>query len=119
MRILFGLIRMLKETLLFILLSPGLLLTLPPVTRQIFFSCKTSVLAVLVHALVFATLLYYSNYIPGLNQIEPFETTTEFCYTRSQMAGSLIGGMILGVIGSFGGLFLYNKLRPNNKYLDN
>jgi len=39
--------------LLFILLSPGVLLTLPPVGSQIFMSGKTSLIAVLVHAVVF------------------------------------------------------------------
>lgn len=40
--------------LLFILLSPGLLLTLPPVTKdQYFMSNETSWQSVLVHALVF------------------------------------------------------------------
>ena len=42
--------------LLFILLSPGLLITLPPVGK-IFMSRKTSLTAVLVHATIFATLL--------------------------------------------------------------
>ena len=103
---------MFKETLLFILLSPGLLLTIPPVTKQIFFSCKTSVLAILVHALLFATILYYSHLIPGLNQLEPFtETTTDNCYTSSQMTGSLIAGMILGLIGTFLALFIYYKVK--------
>jgi hypothetical protein len=42
--------------LLFILLSPGLLITLPPVGK-IFMSQKTSLTAVLVHATIFATIL--------------------------------------------------------------
>ena len=40
-------------TLLFILLSPGVLVTLPPVGNTIFCSGKTSLSAVLVHAVVF------------------------------------------------------------------
>jgi hypothetical protein len=48
--------------LLFILLSPGLLLTLPPVGK-IFMSRKTSITAVLVHAVVFATVLYLLNQV--------------------------------------------------------
>jgi Protein of unknown function (DUF3339) len=43
----------LATVLLFILLSPGLLLTLPPVGKKVFMSGKTSVVAVLVHAAVF------------------------------------------------------------------
>jgi len=46
-------------TILFILLSPGLLLTIPPVSKGgLFMSGKTSVLAVFVHAAVFALALY-------------------------------------------------------------
>lgn len=43
---------------LFIILSPGLLITIPPVGNKIFFSGKTSVTAILVHAVVFAIALY-------------------------------------------------------------
>ena len=66
---------MLKEVILFILLSPGLLLTLPPVGKKIFMSCQTSVLAVLVHAIVFGVALYYVNNIPFLNQLDGFANT--------------------------------------------
>jgi len=56
---LFFLDRMLwLAVLLFVVLSPGLVLTLPPVGSKIFFSGKTSVTAVLVHAVVFAAALY-------------------------------------------------------------
>ena len=47
---------LLLATLLFILLSPGILLTLPPVGKTIFMSGKTSFIAVLVHAVVFYIL---------------------------------------------------------------
>ena len=43
---------------LFVLLSPGLLLTLPPLSRGVLTSGQTSTTAVLVHALVFG--LVYS-----------------------------------------------------------
>jgi len=43
---------------LFFLLSPGVLLTLPPV-GSVFMSGKTSVIAALVHALVFGAVVYY------------------------------------------------------------
>ena len=49
---------MLVETALFALLSPGILLTLPPVGKKIFMSGQTSTVAVLVHAAVFAGILY-------------------------------------------------------------
>ena len=63
---------MLREVLLFILLSPGLLLTLPPVGKKIFMSCQTSVTAIFVHAVVFAVVLHFFDNIPVLNMIEGF-----------------------------------------------
>jgi hypothetical protein len=45
--------------LLFILLSPGVLLTLPPLSRGVFMSGQTSLLAVVVHAVVFCLAYYY------------------------------------------------------------
>ncbi len=48
----------LLATILFIVLSPGVLLTLPPVKgSKIFMSGKTSLVAVLVHAAVFYVAL--------------------------------------------------------------
>lgn len=61
---------MLRTFLLFILLSPGVLLTLPPVGKNIFMSCQTSLLAVLVHAVIFAVVLSYSDKIPLLNRLD-------------------------------------------------
>jgi hypothetical protein len=53
-------------TFLFIVLSPGLLLTLPPVGKQIFMSGKTSLLAVAVHAVIFYLVLsYFSDELEG------------------------------------------------------
>lgn len=63
---------MLVETLLFVLLSPGLLLTLPPIGKKVFMSGKTSTMAILVHALVFAAALYYRKSIPVLSSLEGF-----------------------------------------------
>jgi hypothetical protein len=40
--------------ILFILLSPGVLLTLPPLSKGIYMSGQTSITAVIVHAIVFA-----------------------------------------------------------------
>ncbi len=65
---------LLAATILFILLSPGVLLTLPPVGSKIFMSGKTSLIAVLVHAVVFYVLLSFRRQIPVLNVfIEGFE----------------------------------------------
>jgi len=44
---------------LFFILSPGVLLTLPPGSKGIFASGQTSIVAALVHALVFVVLVYY------------------------------------------------------------
>jgi hypothetical protein len=65
---------LLAATLLFVLLSPGVLLTLPPIGGKIFMSGKTSVIAVLVHAVVFYVLLSMRRQIPVINMIfEGFE----------------------------------------------
>ncbi len=60
---------MLSLILLFILLSPGVLITLPPGSKGMFFSCETSVVAVLVHSVVFAALVYYKYSIPVLRDV--------------------------------------------------
>ena len=61
-------------TVLFVVLSPGVLLTLPPVGGKIWMSGKTSLVAVLVHAVVFYLLLSMRRQIPVLNVIfEGFE----------------------------------------------
>lgn len=65
-------------TVLFILLSPGVLLTLPPIGGKIFMSGKTSLMAVLVHAVVFYILLSMRRQIPVINMIfEGFEAQGE------------------------------------------
>ena len=43
---------------LFIILSPGMVLTLPPVGKKIFFSGLTSKTSVVVHAFVFVVLAH-------------------------------------------------------------
>lgn len=64
-------------TLLFILLSPGILLTIPPVGSKVFASRKTSLIAVLVHALFFFILLCFRKRIPFLNRFEGFSSMNE------------------------------------------
>jgi Protein of unknown function (DUF3339) len=49
---------MIDEVVLFILLSPGILVTLPPGEKGFFFSGETSLSAVVVHALIFAVMLF-------------------------------------------------------------
>jgi hypothetical protein len=50
---------MLSTIILFVLLSPGILLTLPPVGKNIVMSGQTSIMAVVVHAVIFAVALRY------------------------------------------------------------
>lgn len=59
----------LLPTLLFVLLSPGVLLTLPPKGKGIWMSGQTSLLAVAVHAVVF---LLAFNYLRGTGMFEGF-----------------------------------------------
>lgn len=92
---------MLAEVVLFILLSPGLLLTLPPVGKKVFMSCQTSVAAVFVHAVVFYLALTYLPYIPVLNSLDGFQDKREG--SRSQRgavsgAAAAVGG-VLGAAG--------------------
>jgi hypothetical protein len=56
---------MLALVILFVLLSPGFLLSIPPVAGKYFRTGKTSTTAVLVHAVVFGVVLYLlRNYYP-------------------------------------------------------
>jgi hypothetical protein len=49
----------LLAALLFFLLSPGVLVTLPPGSKGVFMSGQTSVMAALVHAVVFVVVSHY------------------------------------------------------------
>jgi hypothetical protein len=60
---------MLAAVVLFIVLSPGLLLTLPPVGRKVFMSGQTSYAAIFVHALVFYFVLSYRDSIPVVGDV--------------------------------------------------
>ena len=46
-------------TILFVLLSPGMLLTIPPASKGLFMSGQTTMAAVAVHALVFAVVFAF------------------------------------------------------------
>lgn len=76
---------MLTETLLFVLLSPGLLLTIPPVGKKILASGKTSVAAIAVHAALFAVLLAFRKSIPGLRSLEAFQTEDELAAKETEV----------------------------------
>jgi len=58
---------------------------------------KTSAMSVFVHAAIFAALLYYADQIPGLNQIEGFESDM-YCNTTGAIWAIAIGSMIIGGI---------------------
>jgi hypothetical protein len=67
-------------TLLFVVLSPGVLLTIPPCSKGLFMSRQTSLLAVAVHAAVFYLVATYV--LPELTSrqmigSEGFSKTTE------------------------------------------
>ncbi len=47
--------------LLFFVLSPGVLLTLPPIGKKWWMTGQTSIMAAAVHAVVFAVVLYLLN----------------------------------------------------------
>jgi hypothetical protein len=61
------------EVVLFLLLQPGLLLTIPPVGKKIWMSGKTSITAIMVHALIFAAIIYFKSSIPILRDFEGFQ----------------------------------------------
>ena len=44
---------------LFVLLSPGVLLTLPPGSKGIWMSCQTSLSAAIIHSLIFVLVLHF------------------------------------------------------------
>ena len=60
---------MLALVLLFIVLSPGVLLTIPPGTGGPFLSGQTSFTAAAVHALIFAVIVYNRANIPVLRDL--------------------------------------------------
>lgn len=100
---------MLTEVALFIALSPGLLLTLPPVGK-VFMSGKTSVPAVLAHAVVFAVALYFLK--PVLEGFvakkEKFQNKTKegFLSFEQNKENLLIAGWVFMVFAWFVAMFI-------------
>lgn len=65
---------------LFFLLSPGILLTLPPIGKNIWMSGKTSVVASIVHALVFVSIVYLLQSYSLIEEgFAPASTDGTFC----------------------------------------
>lgn len=91
---------MLTEVLLFAALSPGMLLTLPPVGKKLFMSCKTSVLAIIVHAVVFAIVLKYLKPVLEGYQIKTNNSKESFINIdpRTTEGAWVVGGTIVGVV---------------------
>jgi len=61
--------------ILFFLLSPGVLLTIPPVGGKLFMSGKTSLMAAAVHAVVFVLVYLLIKNCYGSLLAEGFQTT--------------------------------------------
>lgn len=61
----------LKPALLFFLLSPGVLLTIPAGSKGLLLSGQTSLMAVLVHTVLFAGLLYWLKPIEFFSSQKP------------------------------------------------
>jgi hypothetical protein len=79
---------MLALVILFVLLSPGFLLSIPPVAGRYFSTGKTSTTAVLVHAVVFGIVLYLlRNYYPQV-LAEGFASNT----SAQPLGGLSLGG---------------------------
>lgn len=101
---------MLKEVILFIILSPGFLISLLSPSGKPY---KFSYVSLLIHALIFSVALYYVDYIPGLNQIEEFENP---CFTPLEIAASANGGIILGAVGMFIARYAYDYYNSKPSY---
>jgi hypothetical protein len=83
-------------TLLFVVLSPGVLLSLPPLGKGILMSRQTSLLAVAVHAVVFALAF---NYLRGSGMFEGFADAmggTNACATDMDCSGNPMGNKCVG-----------------------
>lgn len=93
---------MFYEVLLFVLLSPGLLLTLPAEGKKIWMSGRTSVMAILVHALLFAAVLMYVKKMEK-EEREGFEGTSGFV-----IAQYVIWAIIVIIVICFFGLMALN-----------
>lgn len=85
---------MLAPVLLFIALSPGVLLTLPPVGKKVVMSGQTSIESVLVHALVFSGILYLLK-MNEMNDVNEGFTVTGDDARNVKVANMILIFMIL------------------------
>ena len=86
-------IQMLYLPLLFILLSPGFLLTIPPVGKKVLMSGQTSITAVLVHSLIFAGFIY------GFKTMNNFEGFTPQWDKDNFVNLQIVSAILFGFIG--------------------
>ncbi len=81
--------------LLFFVLSPGVLLTLPPIGKKWYMTGQTSTTAAIVHAIVFAVVLYALSYFGVFEGFES-EMGSPFVFNARNNDGSMsstMGGM--------------------------
>ena len=89
-------IQMVYLPLLFILLSPGFLLTIPPVGKKVLMSGQTSITAVLVHALIFAGVIYG---LKNMNKFEGFAPQWDKDnFVNLQITSAILFGFIGGAL---------------------
>ena len=84
---------MLFLSLLFIILSPGFLLTIPPVGKKLFMSGQTSITAVLVHAVIFTGILY------GLKTMNTAEGFTPQWDNENFVNLQIVAAALYGFVG--------------------
>jgi hypothetical protein len=91
---------MLFLPLLFIILSPGFLLTIPPVGKKVFMSGQTSLTAVLVHAVIFTAILYGLKTMNKPEGFAPQWDKGDFVNLQITAAAlyGIVGGILLKVL---------------------
>ncbi len=82
--------------LLFFVLSPGVLLTLPPIGKKWYMTGQTSTTAAIVHAIVFAVVLYALSYFGVFEGFEgSMDSTFDFnARNNDGTDSSTMGGQV-------------------------
>lgn len=82
---------------LFVLLSPGILLTLPAGSKGVFFSGQTSLAAAVVHGIVFVLVCYYlRRTLEGFADEGPAEGTRDCPKGQVRVSGACRSTCLLG-----------------------
>jgi hypothetical protein len=93
--------------ILFVLLSPGVLLTIPPVGKNLFMSGQTSPAAVLLHSVVFAMCIYaIQKYVYNSKMGPEGFQVISGPWTNSTWRNGVIAAGIFG--GAAAGAFISN-----------